>query len=102
MKNLLQPIKENKKMLIAVILLITAYTAHASYIVWQNTELKAKNVLLSQPSEIEMKAQAVTDLRTEWGKIQKDLLQCEKLNDYKVNDLEPRIRQAEKDLLGKK
>lgn len=85
MKNLL---KENKY-IIVIISVIFSYTIWCAY-------------YFSQPSEIEMKAQAVTDLRTEWGKIQKDLVQCEKLNDYKVNDLEPRIRQAEKDLLGKK
>lgn len=85
MKNLL---KENRYIIIALAVILS-YTIWCAY-------------YFAQPSEIEMKAQAVTDLRIEWGKIQKDLVQCEKLNDYKVNDLEPRIRQAEKDLLGKK
>ncbi len=99
MKNI---IKENKKMLIIVLSLIVAYTAHASYIVWQNTELKTKNALLSQPSDVEIKANIVNELRNEQKEVNKDLIQCEKLNEYKVNDLEPRIRKAEKDLLGKK
>ena len=79
-----------------------AYTIHASILNAENNELRKENNLLAQPSEIELKAENLKNLRAEWGNVQKEIVKCNELNNYKTDILEPKIRKTEKDLLGKK
>lgn len=100
MKTIINKIIENKA-IVSIIILSIFYSSHSFYINSVNAELESKIELFSQPSEIEMVANELKNLRENWYNKEQNVISLRKTaNNVEKQklDLEPLIREKQSEL----
>ncbi len=101
LEKILELLRENKKIVIFFIAIISLYTLHSWYLVAQNISLKSENLELSQPSEVEIITSELRELRADWQyKLETVDALRKQANEIEQNrlSLEPIIREKQNEL----